>query len=177
MSRISLLPGNWSAKSFTALKAWSSWPQSIHALQVLEQVLLGFDDDVFAGVEMREGEVGLNSSRIYPENLAAERDSVVVESLFLVEIRGFLVGLDRRPRFVGLEVEVTDPIVNREVRGGIVPRLEFPDGLLIDIDGPLPLFFLLKFPGRFLQLLEVHPTGEWRVQPLENLTLRRYEWP
>jgi hypothetical protein len=146
---------------FHGLERLVELTQRIHPFEVFQQVFLGFNDDVLAGVEMGQGEVGLNPPWIHPQNLAAQRDGVVVEPLLLIEVGGFFVRLNSGPRFVGLEVKVSHTVVNREVRGGIMTRLEFPDSLLINIDGPPPLFLLLEFPGRFLQLLEVHPTGEW----------------
>ena len=45
-------------------------------------------------MQVGELEVGLDPAGIDPEDLAAERDGVVVEALLTVQVGGPLVGLD-----------------------------------------------------------------------------------
>src|SRR5690606_24835931 len=79
--------------------------------------------------------------------------------LLTVQVRGALVGLHRRTRLVGLEVEVANAVVHREIGDRVIAGLELADRLEVDLDGPPPFFLLFVLPGGFLQLLEVHPPG------------------
>ncbi len=93
---------------------------------------------------------------IDPQDLAAERDGVVEEALVGVQIHRPLVGADCLGGVVDLEVEVADPVVERQVRGGFRARLGLLDGFEVDFDGFSPVLLLLELPRRVFQLFQIH---------------------
>ncbi len=96
------------------------------------------------------------AARIHPQDLAAKRDGVVEEALIGVQLDGPLIVAHRRRRVTDLEVEVADPVIQREVGGRVLPGLDLLDGLEVDLDGLPPILLLLELPRGVLKLLEAH---------------------
>ena len=131
-------------------------PEGVHALEELDQVPLGLDDDVLAGVELAQLEIGLRPAGIDTQDLAAERDGVVEEALVRVQVDRPLVGAHGCGGVVDLEVEVADAIVERQVGTGFRAGFDLLDGFQVDFDRLPPVLLLLELPRRVFQLFKIH---------------------
>ncbi len=128
----------------------------VHALEIFEQISLGFDDDVLSGVKPRQMEVRRGAARIDPQDLAAESDRVVEEALIGIEVDRALIVAHCRSGVAHLEVQVSDAVVEGQVRRGVLAGLDLLDGLEIDLDGFAPILLLLELPRAVFELFQTH---------------------
>jgi hypothetical protein len=99
-------------------------------------------------MKLRQLQVGLRPSGVDAQNLAAECDGVIEEALVGIQVDRPLVGAHGFGGIVDFEIEVADPVVERQVWGRFRPRLGLLDGFEIDFYGFSPVLFLLQLPRR-----------------------------
>ena len=98
ISRMSSWSGQRSANSFSARNASSILPGLLHPVGVLEEVLLRVAVEALLRADLAELVVDRRAARRVAQDLVAERDGVVEEAAFGVEVDGLLVVVDARRR-------------------------------------------------------------------------------
>jgi len=128
-------------------------PRAVHPVGVLEKILLGVAVEALLGRDLSELVVDLVSGRRVAEDLVAERYRVVEVAAFRIKIDGLLVVVDRLIGLVQPQIEVADPVIDRDV--AVLQALGLSDDLKIDLESPVELLFLLEFGSLFFVLVDV----------------------
>ena len=124
----------------------------MHAIGVLEEILLGVAVESLLGGDLPQLVVDLVACRRVTEDLVAERDGVVEVAAFGIKVDGLLVVVDGLIRLVQPQVQIADAIKDRDV--AVFLTLGMLDDLEVDFESPIELLLLLEFGCLFFELLD-----------------------
>jgi len=97
----------------------------------------------------------VRASRSVAQHFVAQSDGVIRESVLSVQIGRPLVHVDRFRHLLELQIQVADPIEQRQLVGKPGRSLEILYDLQVRLNGALELSLILELLGFELELLDV----------------------